>query len=288
MSEKRLSILVVAIVVFVALPAAMAQGHGAAAAGSPMSPQMPPLRTLVQDPGPIGAATTTALFAQVAVGGGWNTVFTFLNTGTTPIDGNLILTASDGTPMNISVNAGSPLSGSSVPISIPPGGIQILTATSINAADPTIAGWARVESSGGQLGGVGTFQYFGSGGSLITTAGVLSADAINVATIPVDNDDSKSRQVGYALANVGTGPLTVKVVVVDNSGTMQKTFNITLNPGAQLAKFLFQDDATFSTFKGSMVLMGQGTGSFAVVALVQNGSLYTVIPVIPAKASNIN
>ena len=152
----------------------------------------------------------------------------------------------------------------------------------------TATGWARVESSGGQIGGVGTFQYFGTGGGLVTTAGVLSASAATVATIPVDNDDSQSREVGYALANIGTSPLTVKVDVVDNTGTVQKTYNIPLNAGAQIAKFLFQDDATFSKFKGSMVLMAQGTGSFAVVALVQNGTLYTVIPVIPAKAANIN
>ncbi len=291
MSKKTLVISVAAIVVLLALPAVMAQSNVVPASrpiGVRPSPQMPPVTTLIQDPGPIGAATTTAIFAQVAVGGGWNTVFTFLNTGTSSVDGNLILTASDGTPLNVSVTAPSPITGSSIPISIPAGGVQIFTANSLGSTDPTKTGWARVESSGGQIGGVGTFQYFGSDGSLITTAGVLSADADAVATIPVDNDDSQSREVGYALANVGTSPLTVKVDVVDNSGTVQKSFNISLNPGAQLAKFLYQDDPTFSKFKGSMVLMGQGGGSFAVVALVQNSSLYTVIPVIPAKAANIN
>ncbi len=290
MRIKTLTILSATLVFLFALPVVMAQTGMTTAnrVDARMSSQMPPVSALIQDPGPIGAATTTAIFAHVAVGGDWNTVFTFLNTGTTPITGNLILTANDGTPMNVSVSVPSAITGSTFPISIPAGGIQILTANPISSSAPTSTGWARVESSGGQIGGVGTFQYFSAGGSLITTAGVLSADPVNVATIPVDDDNSQSRYVGYALANTGTTPITIKVDVVDNTGTVQKTFNINLNPGAQLAKFLFQDDPTFSTFSGSMVLVGQNSATFAVVALVQDGSLYTVIPVIPSKAANIN
>ncbi len=284
MQRRTIHIFAAAIVVLTALPVAMAQ----IPAPVRPSPQLPPVNTLIQDPGPIGAATTTALFAQVAVGGGWNTVFTFLNTGTDAVTGNLILTANDGTPMNVSVNTPTPTTGSSIPLSIPAGGIQVLTASPVNATDPTTTGWGMVESSGGQLGGVGTFQYFGSGGNLITVAGVLSASPVTTATIPVDNDSTQNRQVGYAVANTGTSPLTIKVDVVDTTGATQTSFNINLNAGAQLARFLFQDNATFSTFKGSMVLIAQGTGNFVVVALVQDGSLYTVIPVIPAKASSIN
>ncbi len=284
MSRRTLYVSLAATVMLAALPAAMAQ----APAPARPSPQLPPINTLIQDPGPIGAATTTALFAQVAVGGGWDTVFTFLNTGTDAVTGNLILTASDGTPLNVSVDTPTPSTGSSIPISIPAGGVQILTASPVNSTDPTKTGWGMVESSGGQVGGVGTFQYFGGGGSLVTVAGVLSASPVTNATIPVDNDTGQNREVGYAIANVGTSPLTIKADVVDTSGTVQTSFNINLNAGAQLARFLFQDNGTFSTFKGSMVLIAQGTGSFVVVALVQDGSLYTVIPVVPAKASSIN
>ncbi len=303
MSKLSGTATIIAALFFVSLPAALAQGSPApilGRAGVQASPQMPPLRTLITTPGPIGAATTTAVFAHVAVGGGWSTVFTFLNTGSAPVTGNLILTASDGTPLNLNVASPDPglqaggmgpsfsVLGASIPISVPVGGVQVLAASPANTTDPTKTGWARVESSGGQIGGVGTFQYSDASGNLVTIAGVLSADPVTVATIPVDNDNGQSRQVGYAMANSGTSPITVKVVVVDISGNMQKSFNITLNPGGQLAKFLWQDDPSFLTFKGSMVLIGQGGASFAVVALVQNGSLYTVIPVIPAKASSIN
>lgn len=94
-----------------------------------MAQTAPALRVNLADPGPVGAATTTALFAQVAVGGGFTTTFTLLNTGSTALTGNLILTKSDGSEMNVSLGApsGNPsfapstefVVGSSTPINIP-------------------------------------------------------------------------------------------------------------------------------------------------------------------------
>jgi hypothetical protein len=292
-----------AILFLFSLPIIMAQGAAApinGRVGSPASPQMPPVKALLTDPGPIGLDTTTAIFAHVAVGGGWTTVFTFLNTGSDALSGNLILTGSDGAPL--SVNIGSPsvgaqsggfgdptaVLGSTVPISVPAGGIQILTATPASASDPTKSGWARVESSGGQIGGVGTFQLADAGGRLSTIAGVLSAGTVTTATIPADNDNGQSRQVGYALANTGTSPILIKMVVVDAGGNISKNFSISLPAGGQMARFLWQDDAAYLTFRGSIVFIGQNSAVFSVVALVQNGSLFTAIPVIPAKASQIN
>jgi hypothetical protein len=303
MKGNTKSILAVLIVFAFSVPAVVAQGVGspsAHAAISQISRQMPPVKALLVDPGPVGLSTTTALFAHVAVGGGWNTVFTFINTGSSAITGNLILTAGDGTPMNVAIadpavapQAGTTggtveAVGSSTAISIPPAGMTVLAATPLSSSSSTVTGWARVESSGGTIGGVATFQLFDSNGNLTTTAGVLSADATASATIPVDNDDSKNRQVGYALANPSTSPLTVKAVVVDSAGNVQKSFTIQLAVGGQTATFLWQNDSSFLKFRGTLVLISQTGNNFSVVALVQNGSLYTVIPVIPSKAANIN
>jgi hypothetical protein len=303
MKGRAASTAVVMVVVLFSLPAVMAQGVDSPLTGavnSQSSRQMPTITTLIHDPGPIGLATTTALFAHVAVGGGWNTVFTFVNTGTSSVAGSLILTSHDGTLMNVALadpavnpqagTTGGPVEavGSSVPISIPVGGVTILAANPVSSSGSTQAGWARIESSGGQLGGVATFQEFNATGNLITTAGVLSADAVAAATIPVDNDDNQNRQVGYALANPGTAPLTVKAVVVNSDGSVKSSFNIQLAAGGQTATFLWQNDASLLKFRGSLVLIAQGTTNFSVVALVQNGSLYTVIPVIPGKVAGIN
>ncbi|HYK87673.1 MAG TPA: hypothetical protein VE398_02815 [Acidobacteriota bacterium] len=242
------------------------------------------------------AQSTTAFFAQVAVGSGFTTTFTLLNTGDTLLNGNLILTKSDGTPMNVnlSLSSGSQVTASSVPVPIQPGGSLFVTATAANPGD-SFTGWARVESSGGTLGGVATFEYLPSG-ELQTIAGVLSADVTPVATIPVDDNVGTQQCVsctGYAVANPGSSPISIRVVEVSADGTTVTPLDpINLDPGKHTAAFFFQDNAAARNFQGSAVLIGQGGATFSVVALVQvqstTGPLYTAIPVIPAKAPKIN
>ncbi len=246
------------------------------------------------DPGPVGAATTTAIFAHFAVGGGYTTVFTLVNTGGDSTDGNLILTAQNGGPFNAGLQSsdGTSATGSSIHVLIPPGGTTIVTASPAVAGDPaTRAGWGRVESSGGTPGGVSTFQVT-SGGALQTVAGVLSSNLVSSATIPV-SDIAGSRFTGYAVANPGSTSISIKVVEVDANGNPVATLSpVSLGPGAQVAQFFFQDPAANPNFTGSAVLIGQSGATFAVVALVQvqgvSGPLFTAIPVIQGKAPNIN
>src|SRR5947209_15855929 len=62
----------------------------------------PTLRMTLVDPGPVGAETTTNIyFAQVAVGGGYETYFVLMNTGATAVNGTLFLTDQDGNAFNV-------------------------------------------------------------------------------------------------------------------------------------------------------------------------------------------
>jgi hypothetical protein len=211
------------------------------------------------------------------------------------LSGNLVLTRSDGIPMNVVLtpSSGSQVIGSTIPILIPPGGTLFITANPVNANESSV-GWARVESSGGTLGGVATFQYL-PGGQLQSIAGVLSADATGVATIPVDDDIEQEclTCTGYAVANPGSTEISIRVLEVSADGNnLTSLDSIHLSPGAHSSRFLFQDPKAAQKFRGSAVLIAEGGASFAVVALVQvqgaTGPLYTAIPVIPAKAPNIN
>ncbi len=245
-------------------------------------------------PGPIFAATTTNLFAQVAFGGGYITVFSFLNTGVDAATGDLILTDNNGRALIADFTSpGNPDAvGSSFPLSLPSGGSQVVTAGPVNpTTDPTSVGWARVESTGGSLGGVATFQ-FTLGNTLSTIVGVLSATATSAATIPVDDDHSVPRDTGYAVANPGTTPINIKIVLVHPDGTIHQTILPPalnpLPPGGHVATFVWQDlNDQFLLFRGSMVLIEQSGKTFSVVALVLNNGLFTAIPVIPAKAPGI-
>lgn len=245
-------------------------------------------------PGPIFAATTTNLFAQVAFGGGFTTVFSFMNTGPDVTTGILYLTDNSGQPLAAAFSSpgASDALGPSYPITVPSGGSQEITADALNPAkDATSVGWARVESSGGSLGGVATFQLT-AGGTLAAIVGVLSAPATSSATIAVNDDHSQARDTGYAIANPGSTPINVKIVLVHPDGTVHQTISPpALNPlpaGGHISTFLWQDtNDTFLLFRGSMVLIEQTGKPFSVVALVLKNGLFTAIPVIPGNAPGI-
>jgi len=175
-------------------------------------------------------------------------------------------------------------------VSVPPGGTKFLIASAPNASDPTQSGWARVESTGGLLGGVGTFQ-LSEGGTLKTIVGVLASQAVEFATIPVDNDDSQKRFTGFAVANPGGEDIGIRLITMNADGTLAD--NVTpaqlnpLGPRKQIAIFLHEILPTRLKFRGSIVLVGQGGKKFAVVALVQNQDLLTAIPVISEKAPSV-
>jgi hypothetical protein len=251
------------------------------------------------DPGPGGIITTTATFAQVAIGGGFTTVFTMINTGSDPVTGDLVLTGDDGQPLDATLSSTAlaeagigPVFASSAELNIPPAGTQIIKAEAPNASDPTTAGWARIESEGGSVSGVATFKLT-QGGILTTVVGVLGAGAVSAATIPVDDDVPQDRFTGYAVANPGGDNINIKIVVVNTDGSIFQTLNPPelnpLGPGNHLARFLFQDlNDNSLKFQGSMVLIAQDAALFSIVALVQESGLFTAIPVIPTKAPNIN
>ncbi len=247
-------------------------------------------------PGALAQTTTTAIFAHLATGhdpdaGDYSTTFTLLNTGSSTLTGNLILTYRDGSPLAVSISgpSGFQANASSVPLNIPIGGTQFWTASGLSPNDPVKTGWARVDSSGGTLGGVATFQLT-SGSNLAAIAGVLSSSAIPYATIPVDNDGGQNRYTGYAIANPGSDAISVKLVVVDQDGKIVNgSLNtIDLDAGQQTAGFLHQNSPSLLTFEGSVVMIEKSGKKFAVVALVQNQGLFTAIPVISDKAPTIN
>jgi sugar lactone lactonase YvrE len=229
-------------------------------------------------------SSSVIFFPHVAVGGSWSTSFTLSNTSANTISGNLIITDYQGNPFT--VNSSSLGIGSSFAISIPSGGTVFLTANSLSPNDPAKNGWAKVETLGGSLNGVATFQS-ASQGVIQTAAGVLSSQPTQFATIPVDENDSLSRATAYGVANPTNQIVVVKLALVDSNGVLvDDTVSITLNPGQQMPRYLNQDFKR-STFQGSLVLRAQGGGTFVVVALIQNQQLFTAIPVTPKKAPNI-
>jgi hypothetical protein len=243
-------------------------------------------------PNPPPTLPITALFSHMAVGGGYVTSFTFTNTGSDAVSGNLVLRDQQGNPFDVNLTeigtAGSV--GNTFPVTIEAGGARSFVATPSDGGASLRNGWARVESSGGNLGGVGTFQ-LGQGAALQTVAGVLAATSVEAVTIPVDNSASQNRFTGVAVANQNSEDISIRLVTLDENGTvMDNMMPAQLNPlgpQRQVAVFLHEILPNRVTFRGSMALVVQGGKRASVVALVQNQTLLTAVPVIPEKAPQV-
>lgn len=256
------------------------------------------LQAAVPFPAPAGAATT-ALFAQVATGGGYSTVFTLSNTGDSTLTGQLILTDRNGNPWAASLSEpDEALESASTPgrmsaiapytsVVIPPGGTQFITASAPSSEAGLVTGWARVDSSGGSLGGVATY-YYAPSGTPQTIVGVLSGPPLTAVTIPRADDAGRERYTGFAVANPGDTAITIRVYEVSADGsTVTPLTPIVLEARSQKSSYFVQDPKASQKLQGSAVLIGQDGALFSAVALMQNHGIYTAIPVIPGATANV-
>jgi len=139
----------------------------------------------------------------------------------------------------------------SLPVSIAPGATLFLKADALNSSDATKVGWAHLESYGGSLGGVATYE-FTEGGALKTTVGVPACQPVGAATIPVNNDATRDRRTAFAVANYGGEDINIRIVVVDKNGTVTDTITPEelnpLGPQKRVARFLDEYDGSKRDF----------------------------------------
>jgi hypothetical protein len=227
---------------------------------------------------------TETFFAHIAVGGGYSTTVALTNTGDSAISGTLILTDPQGQPLTASgIGVGS---GSSFPVSIAPAGTTILSINPIGPDDPLKLGWATVITTGGVLNGIATLHLM-SGGVTQVVAGVLPSQAMQYATIPIDDDSSQGRLTAYVVANPTDQNLVIKLALVDQDGQIvDDSVTFTLAPKQQTVRYLDREMAQ-PQFKGSIVLRAREGGSFVAAGFRQHQALFTVIPVIPGKAPSV-
>ncbi len=233
---------------------------------------------------------TAAYFPHIAVGGGYSTAFTLINAGDSTFHGDLVLTGQGGEPLPVTFSGAWNLTGPSCPVSLAPGGTANLVASSVGVADPLRVGWGRVDGLSSVLSGVATFQ-LRENGALRAYVGVLSSQATNVATIPVD-DDGINRLTGFAVANPGDQDVYIGLVPIREDGTVlsavyPKDLN-PLNPQKQFAGYVSVSGYIQTPFKGSVVLVSQDGRQFLALGLAQNEGQYSAVPVISSKPSNVS
>jgi len=237
--------------------------------------------------------TSSVFFPQVAVGGGYTTLFTITNLGATAASGNVILTDQQGNPLTVNAELTDssgftqpPVPGSAFELRVPAGGIIFLLATGLTPDSATRSGWAQLDATDGALSAVATYEYT-VGTILQARIGVLHTQPLQFATIPVNDDSLGGRRAAFAVANPGNRSISVDLMLVGQDGTvLNDRVTLTLGPREQVARFVSQDFSR-PNFRGSLVLRGQAGATFVAVALEEKQGFLTVIPLIPGKPPGV-
>ena len=238
-------------------------------------------------------SSVDTFFPQVAVGGGYSTLFTIINTGSAAAAANLILRDPQGDPFPVNgtlIDASGTtqpaLAADSFSFTVPSGGTVFLNAAGEQDDDQIKTGWAQLQNTEGLLTGVATYEYAVDSIPQLLV-GIRQSERLQYATIPVDNDENLYKQVAYAIANPTPRTISVKLTLVAQDGkVIDDSVRLTLEPGQQVARYLYQE-LDCRNFKGSLILQAQNGATFFAIALLEKQGLLTVTPMIPGKAPGL-
>jgi len=190
-------------------------------------------------------------FAQIAFGGGYETVLNVTNRGTSIYNGTLTLWPTDRTkPFPALVN-GSPVPGQ-ITLALNAGATASLRITSGNVSAGTLSGFATIIGNNREadnlLEGNLTYYVKSADGTIVDSVGVAPSRPIFLAVVPFDDYHT----VALALANFSPFNATapVRLTLFDENNTQVGTFNQALGPMQQLPRFLSELFPGLSFTKG--------------------------------------
>lgn len=218
--------------------------------------------------------TAGGRLAHVASGGGWQTIFTLVNTGAAPANVTLSFFADNGNPLTLPLRypqTGGAAIASSVEQAIPAGATLIVVTNGPISAN-VVTGSAQLSTTG-NVSGFAIFQNAGQEAVVPLEAG--SANSYTLAF-----DDTNGLQTGIALANSSSQATVVPATLRDDTGATLATTTINLPANGHIWPMLptlFPEAATI-----------RGTLEFDTPANAQIGALgiraapagaYTTVPV---------
>jgi hypothetical protein len=166
--------------------------------------------------------TGGGLMAHVASGGGWQTVFTLVNTGTAAANTTLSFFDDNGNPLSLPLSfpqTGATVTETLVSQAIPAGATLIVVTQGPSTGIPA-TGSAQLTTNGSVSG----FAIFQNAGQEAVVP--LEAGGANSLTLAFDN--TGGLQTGLAVANSSTQPAAIPATLRDDTGEIQATTTINL------------------------------------------------------------
>ncbi len=233
--------------------------------------------------------TTGGTMAQLASGGGWQTVFTLVNNGNAPATATLNFFGNEGNALIVPLNfpqTGRSVAESSASQTIPAGATLLIT-TQGNSADTTVAGSAQLTTSG-NISGFAIFQYQASGQTQIQEA-VVPLETGSVAAYTLAFDNTNELATGVAVADNSGQSATVPVTLRDASGATIGTSTINL-PANGHTSLMLTDANLFpvsANIRGTVEFDVPLDGQIGVLGIRATPSgAFTTIPVMSTAISS--
>jgi hypothetical protein len=213
----------------------------------------------------------------VAAGGGWQTTFTLVNTGTSSAQAQLSLFDNNGNALSLPltfVQSGGTTTASTLSQTIAAGATLVIL-TQGNNAGASVVGSAQLTTSG-NIGGFAIFRYNPSGQEAVVPLETRNATAYVLA---FDNTDELA--TGVALANVSNQAANVPVVLRDDTGASLGTATINLAARGHASFILTSSYASVAGKRGTVEFETPTGAQISVLGLrATPAGAVTTIPVL--------
>jgi hypothetical protein len=184
-----------------------------------------PPGTMTTIPAMANVGASGGLMAHLASGGGWETTFVLVNTGSSSAQAQLNFYGDNGSPLSLPLTftqTGATATASSVTRSIAPGAsLWVQSAGPLTSA--LLTGSAQLTATG-NISGYAIFRYNPNG-----QEAVVPIESRNAGSYLIAFDNTNDTATGIAINVLSTQAATVPVIIRDDTGAQVGTATIPLN-----------------------------------------------------------
>ncbi len=217
--------------------------------------------------------TAGGAMAHVASGGGWQTLFTLVNTGPVSANATLSFSGDDGSALSLPLSfpqTGKAATESSFTQAIPAGGTLLIVTQGQNSAG-VVTGSARLSTTGNVSG----FAIFQNGGQ----EAVVPLEAVNANSYTLAFDNTGSLVTGIALADSSGQAAVVPATLRDATGATLASTMIDLPANGHSSQILTSLFPQATGIRGTLEFDTPANGQISALGIRATSTAFTTIPV---------
>jgi hypothetical protein len=224
-----------------------------------------------------GVSTSGGSMAHVTYNEGWQTTFTLVNTGASTAQATLSFFDDNGAPLPMSltfVQTGAVSTSATVTEELA-AGASLIVQTNGQGSSPSVSGSAQLTTTG-NVSGFAVFRYDPS-----HQEAVVPLETRNATSYTLVFDNTQGIVTGMALANESGRPVTLNLVLRNDSGAQIGAGSVSLEGHGHTAVILSQEYAATAGIRGTVEIDGPAGSQFSALGIRFTPSQnITTIPVL--------